>query len=133
MIHDHDQVTLQVESDESLVGANVSVSLGLVVTELVINSLKHAFPEARHGKIMVSYRSKGVDWALSVADDGVGMPTEPQLAKPGLGTSIIQALADQLGAHITVLDGMPGTVILLEHAQPASAATGNASHAAPPI
>ena len=125
MIHDHEQITLEVESDDSRVSANVSVSLGLVVTELVINALKHAFPDGRHGKIMVGYGSEGPDWTLSVADNGVGMPAQPGAAKPGLGTSIIEALAKQLDSRITVSDRKPGTAVLLEHAQ----APGESVHA----
>jgi two-component sensor histidine kinase len=45
----------------------------------------------------VDYRSKGPNWTLSVGDDGVGMPADPAEAKPGLGTSIVDALAKQLG------------------------------------
>jgi PAS domain S-box-containing protein len=117
IIHDHDQISLEVKSDESRVNADVSVSLGLVVTELVINALKHAFPEGRQGKILVNYGSEGSDWTLAVSDNGVGMPTQPGVAKPGLGTNIVQALAKQLDARITVLDGTPGTSVMLEHAQ----------------
>jgi two-component sensor histidine kinase len=119
MIHDHDQISLKVKSDESCVDADVSVSLGLVVTELVINALKHAFPDERRGKITVDYGSEGADWTLAVSDDGIGMPTQPLMAKPGLGTNIVRALAKQLDARITVLAGMPGTAIMLEHVQPA--------------
>ena len=108
MIHDHDQIILEVKSDKSRVNADISVSLGLVVTELVINALKHAFPEVRLGKIIVGYDSEGLDWTLSVADNGIGMPKGAGEAKPGLGTSIVQALANQLDASIAVLDGMPG-------------------------
>ena len=124
MIHDHDQITLEVKSDESRVSADISVSLGLVVTELVINALKHAFPDGRRGKVMVDYDSKGADWTLSVADDGVGMPIHSP-AKPGLGTNIVQALAMQLDARISVLNSMPGTAVLLEHTRPP---VGNAVH-----
>ena len=49
------------------------MSLGLIVTELVINALKHAFPDHRKGKIVVSYHCDGDAWTLSVADDGVGI------------------------------------------------------------
>jgi two-component sensor histidine kinase len=118
MIHDVDQVSLEVKSDESRVNADVSVSIGLVVTELVINALKHAFPERRQGKIIVDYGSEDEDWVLSVTDNGVGMPEQPGDAKPGLGTNIVQALAKQLDARITLLDAKPGTAILLEHSQP---------------
>src|SRR3546814_7248501 len=44
MIHDHDRVSIAVTADGSAVHADISVSLGLIVTELDINALKHAFP-----------------------------------------------------------------------------------------
>lgn len=125
MIHDPGQISLEVTSDESRVNAEVSVSLGLIVTELVINALKHAFPEGRQGKIMVDYGSQGPAWTLSVADDGVGMPKQPAVAaKAGLGTNIVQALAKQLEAHITIFDAKPGTSVLLEHARSVEDGTG---------
>src|SRR3546814_4539551 len=67
---------------------------------LVINALKHAFPGDRGGKILVDYNSNGSDWALSVSDNGVGTPETLAGAKPGLGTSIVEALANQLGAAV---------------------------------
>jgi two-component sensor histidine kinase len=115
MIRDHNQISLSVSADESEVHADVSVSLGLIVTELVINALKHAFPGRRRGKIVVGYESHGPNWALSVSDDGVGMSRAP--AKAGLGTSIIEALAKQLTAHVQVADENPGTKVSIIHAQ----------------
>jgi two-component sensor histidine kinase len=116
MIRDHNQLTLMVEADESLASADVSVSLGLIVTELVINALKHAFPGRRSGAIMVGYRSDGPKWTLSVADDGVGMPNDPASAKSGLGSSIVEALAKQLKALVQVKDVNPGTLVSIIHA-----------------
>ena len=113
MIHDPDRLSIAVTVDESVVTANASVSLGLIITELVINSLKHAFPEQKHGKITVDYRSDPPNWTLSVKDDGIGMPTDA--AKPGLGTGIIEALARQLGGHVRVADTSPGTAVTLVH------------------
>lgn len=115
MIRDRDQLSLEVHADDSLTDANVSVSLGLIVTELVINALKHAFPGHRAGKITVGYASKGAGWTLSVIDDGVGMPTDKASAKPGLGTSIIEALAKQLDARVAVASVDPGTSVSIVH------------------
>jgi len=117
MIPDHKQLTLDVTADDTAVPAEVSVGLGLVVTELVINALKHAFPDGRAGKIVVTYQSHTPNWALSVRDDGVGMPRDVASATPGLGTSIVTALANQLGARVDVADGKPGTVVSLTHTQ----------------
>jgi two-component system, sensor histidine kinase PdtaS len=117
MIRDHNQLSLDVSVDDSVTAADVSVSLGLIVTELVINALKHAFPDDRSGKIKVDYRSHGPNWTLSVIDNGIGMPADAANAKPGLGTNIVQALTAQLHASIRVADAYPGTAVSLAHTQ----------------
>ena len=115
MISDHERLSLNVTGDESVGSADTSVSLGLIVTELVINSLKHAFPDQPKGRITVDYRSTGVDWTLAVGDDGVGMPPVRKDARAGLGTTIVSALARQLHAVVEVTDGRPGTMVRVEH------------------
>jgi len=115
MIRDHDLLSLEVHTDDSITTADTSVSLGLIVTELVINALKHAFSYNRGGKILVDYHSRGPNWTLSVSDNGVGMPA-PSVAKAGLGTSIVQALARQLSATVSVADANPGTRVSVAHA-----------------
>jgi len=130
MIRDHDKVSIKVTTDDSRVHADISVSLGLIVTELVINALKHAFPANRAGKIAVDYKARGPNWTLTVCDDGVGMPNGPASATPGLGTSIVEALARQLHARVEVKDARPGTDVSVIHtrlavvgeAEPAGAA-----------
>ena len=114
MIADSERVTLTAAADGTRVAANVSVSLGLVVTELVINSLKHAFPDGRSGRIAVNFVSKGSGWTLSVIDNGVGMASGEN-ATPGLGTSIVSALAKHLMAKVVVTPGEPGTNVAIVH------------------
>ena len=115
MIHDPEKLILTVDADEGTATADVSVSLGLIVTELVINALKHAFPAQRGGAIIVAYRTDRSDWSLSVSDNGVGMPKGPVPAKSGLGSSIVEALARQLDAKVTIGPGNPGTTISVAH------------------
>jgi len=117
MIHDPTRLSLKVEADDSATNADVSVSLGLIVTELVINALKHAFPGGRSGAIVVGYRSHGPNWTLTVRDDGVGMPKDAASATPGLGTSIVEALSRQLHARIQVESIGHGTLVSVIHSQ----------------
>ena len=121
MIGDHARLTLKATSEGAPVSAEMSVSLGLIATELVINALKHAFPDDRAGKIQVDYRSKGEDWTLSVCDDGVGILSQPTVVKAGLGTSIVEALSKQLRATIKVTDANPGTRVSVAHGDRAAA------------
>ena len=118
MIRDHECLSMVTTVDDTVVPADVSVSLGLIVTELVINALKHAFPEGSVGKITVGYQARGPGWTLWVSDDGVGMAVGRMPAKPGLGTSIVEALAHQLRARVQVHDNQPGAKISIGHIDP---------------
>lgn len=122
MVHDPKVLSIEVVADESATHADISVSLGLIVTELVINALKHAFPGHRAGKIIVKYGSHGLNWTLSVSDNGVGMPPASESAKPGLGTNIVEALAKRLEAEVQVTSANPGTAVLIVHADHAGVA-----------
>lgn len=115
MIADPDRISIRVAVDTSVVGADISVSLGLIVTELVINALKHAFPDERTGLIVIDYRSTGNDWTLSITDNGVGMPGGDDAPKPGLGTGIVEALVKKLEGDIQLTDAAPGTVVTIRH------------------
>ena len=122
MIRDGRALVLRVAADPAVVTSREAVSLGLVVTELVINALKHAFPPGRDGGIEVAYRLEPEGWTLSVTDNGVGMPTDAPAASAGLGTSIIQGLAKQLGAEVSNADAAPGLIVALRMVRPPEAA-----------
>ena len=93
-----------------------AVSIGLIVTELLINAVKHAFPASRSGNICVKYDAGGSDWRLSVSDDGVGRVGEDgRPAATGLGTSIVEALAHQLDARVEISAGPQGTTVSIVH------------------
>lgn len=116
MIDNADRISLIAKTDGTVVRANVSISLGLIVTELVINALKHAFPGRNQmGHIVVDYRADTSGWSLTVTDDGVGMPPGKAMLKPGLGTGIVEALARQLDATVQITDQAPGTKVSIVH------------------
>lgn len=117
MIGDPSSIHLTVKADASVTDSEVSVSLGLIVTELVINCLKHAFPEGTtEGQILVSYTAQGTGWTLCVCDNGVGLPSDFDPAQAGLGTGIVHALAKQLDAKVSISHDEPGTCVTVARA-----------------
>ena len=99
--------------------ARVSVSLGLIVTELVINALKHAFPEPRRGAIRVGLHLIGEDIVLSVEDNGVGLPAERRVG--AMGMRLIEGMARGLSGTLNI-DGDQKTLIRVQF--PLSSASG---------
>ena len=90
------------------------MSLGLIVTELVINGLKHGFPAGAEGEILVSYGVQDAGWRLSVSDNGLGSQgASGDVPHTGLGTSIVEALAHQLEATVEKTSGPEGTVVTI--------------------
>ena len=82
---------------------NQSIPCGLLINELISNSMKHAFPENRRGIISVSFRNENEKKILIVADDGIGIPDEINLENPdSMGLQLIVALVDQLHGKITL-------------------------------
>ena len=117
MIGGRKPITIEVQAGPGDVSSDIAVSFGLLTTELVINALKHAFPDDRRGIVTVAYEAEGSNWTLSVGDDGVGMVAEAKSGRVGLGTSIIGALANQLQAVIRKENGGAGTKVSIHHAK----------------
>jgi len=98
------------------IDSNKAVAIGLVMTELIINAIKHAFPRKQRGRIIVAYKTARSDWSLSVSDDGVGLSNPSMNDGPsGYGTRIVAALAKELDARVSVESGPTGTRVSLIH------------------
>ena len=118
MIGDSRPVSLKVQAGGGRVSSNEAVSIGLIVTELVINAIKHAFvDETVPGTILIAYEAAGKNWRLSVSDNGVGKAAaKTERTAPGLGTSIVEALARQLDSRVEITEAAPrGTSVSLIH------------------
>jgi two-component sensor histidine kinase len=75
-----------------------AIPCGLIVNELVTNSLKHAFTEEKNGTISISLEAAGKQAMLSVRDNGSGM--DPDGQSKGLGNELLLALSMQLGGSV---------------------------------
>lgn len=95
---------------------------GAIVTELIINALKYAFPKKHaSARIIVTFEKADADWKVTVADNGVGRRNNMDAAPTasGLGTAIIAALAKQMNAKISEVSTSGGLVVEVAHAPPA--------------
>jgi two-component sensor histidine kinase len=118
MIGDNRSITIKVIGKGGNATCREAESLGLIATELVMNALKHAFPTDKiDARIVIAYDVDGTNWKLSVADNGTGRP-DGVFAQPktGLGTGIVKALAQQLGAKVETLSDPEGTTVSITHA-----------------
>ena len=118
MIGDTRPITLKVIGEGGSATSRQAESLGLIVTELVMNALKHAFPDDKtKGQITVAYDMAGTNWKLSISDNGIGKQAGGFASeKSGLGTGIVKALANQLAAQIETVAGPGGTIVSITHA-----------------
>ena len=107
---DESQIGLGVEVDNLLLTIDKAIPMGLIINELVSNSLKYAFPEGRRGRIGIElHAGEGEPFSLRVSDDGVGLPDEVDVdSAESLGLRLVTSLVGQLRARVSV-DRTTGT------------------------
>jgi PAS domain S-box-containing protein len=118
MIGDSRPIVLEVEADPGTGVSAEAVSIGLITTELVINALKHGFPNGGNGggEIFVKYEVDEANWRLSVSDNGVGLQQNGgRRGHTGLGTTIVEALAHQLKASVEISSRSQGMIVSIVH------------------
>jgi two-component sensor histidine kinase len=119
--HDLNEITPNYEvSFEGLeplfINTDRAIGVALVVTELVANAAKHAYPEETHGSIWVRFdRADGDVVRVSVRDEGIGLASDFETnQKVGLGMRLVRTLAKQMRAHIHFERRARGTEFVLE-------------------
>ncbi|MCF4128168.1 sensor histidine kinase [Methylobacterium sp. SyP6R] len=96
------------------VATDKAVSLGVIVTELVTNAYKYAYPEGVTGEIRITARRDGDHLRLTVADDGVGWQGAGTPRGTGLGSRIVRAMASNLRAQIDYAQAERGTAASID-------------------
>jgi two-component sensor histidine kinase len=117
-VDDHIRLTCHT-SGEIVLPVSKAVSVCLAVTELVTNACKYAFATRDCGAINVTLQSKGDAVRIEVEDDGVGMPApDPSPKKSGIGTILVDSLAQSVGAVVKVETGANGTKYVITFNRP---------------
>ena len=105
-------VSLELNADGVWLGVDSAVPCGLIVNELVSNSLKHAFPDGRAGNVTVALSKTAQQVELEVSDDGIGWPGSFDLGTcESLGLQLVSLLTNQLGGEFDVLERRAGTAL----------------------
>lgn len=96
------RIDITVKADPASASSNVAITIGVILTEVVNNALKHAFPGDRPGHIQISLHrgENGAPAKLMIEDNGVGMPGTAEKHK-GFGMEVVRALAASLQASVT--------------------------------
>ena len=129
-MHVPGQVQLKLSLGSVLVGMDQAISAGLLVNELICNSLKHGFPDQRRGEVQVELQPANPDgpdneiwWSLRVGDTGAGLPPDIESKRQtSLGLQLVDDLIAQLGGSLAILS-QPGAgtefVVLFKALEPA--------------
>jgi two-component sensor histidine kinase len=79
------------------------IPLGLILNEVISNSIKYGFPKQKNGKINIVMKNIGTDYSLTVGDNGVGLPKGFNIEKTSsLGMQLISMLCDQIDAKLAI-------------------------------
>lgn len=118
MVDPRQHIDIIVSTDPGALPTSHAVSIGLIVTELIINAIKYAFPVARSAAgIQVTFEMARSDWKLTVADNGSGRrQTDETSASTGLGTVLVAALAKQLEAQVSEVSSKKGLAVAVTKA-----------------
>jgi two-component sensor histidine kinase len=100
---------------------DTAVNCGLIINEVVVNAIKHAFPDGRSGTIRILLeRADEHHYRLDVVDDGVGIPPAVDPARStSLGYRLVQGLAKQLDGSVAIVGGPGGTRVSVTFLIPA--------------
>jgi two-component sensor histidine kinase len=102
-----DGITIRLDVESCSLGIDLAAPCGLIVSELITNALKHAFPRGGPGTIDVRFRLQEGYYQLEVADTGEGMTDG---SSTSLGMTLIRTLAEQIGGTMDI-SGTDGTTI----------------------
>lgn len=106
-------VVLSLDLEPVTVPSQQASPIALMLNELVINALKHAFPEGRGGTLSVSIHVRDNRLAIVMADDGVGMPVGQPEPAAGFGSRLVKSMVRQLRGAVDWRAGNPGTIVSL--------------------
>lgn len=105
-------ITLKIKAEEVFLDLDTALPCGLILTELISNALKYAFPGNRRGEVSIELSLvEGEQFCLTVCDNGIGLPEGFKLGMAkSMGVGLVRDLTRQLEGQIEFL-GEGGTTV----------------------
>lgn len=104
------RLAVRVEAEHCRLPLDQAVPCGMIVSELVANAAKHAFPNREAGEIVVGFAQQGPEYRLGVRDDGVGVAAETAAQGESLGLRVVRALVRQIHGQLHI-ENQGGTLV----------------------
>lgn len=109
-VNDQQGPAIRLDAEPVSLSSDRAVSVGMIVTELLTNALKYAYPAGAEGEVRVLLKRQSDDSAiLAVEDDGIGWREDDQPKGTGLGSRIVKSMAATLGSAIHYVPNVAGT------------------------
>ncbi len=100
---DVNKFKIYIVTNDIVLNIDTAIPCGLIINELVTNSLKHAFPDGASGEITIQLEQNNNEYYLMVADNGIGMPPELDINNSAtLGLLLVNSLVGQLEGNLEV-------------------------------
>jgi len=108
------RLVFHTDIEDTILDIETVIPLGLIINELIINSIKHAFVSRPTGTVSLSVNRKGNSITVTYADNGIGFPFDalPEHAE-SLGLEIIKSFAEKLDANVEI-SNVNGARIMLD-------------------
>jgi len=97
------RIAIATDIEDIQLGPRLLTPLGILIYELVSNSMKYAFEGREAGTISLSFGRAGTGLVLEYSDDGIGLPESiSATSSPGFGMTLVRSLVEQLGASLSI-------------------------------
>lgn len=111
--NESERIKVTIEMNELELDVDTAVPLGLIVNELLTNSLKYAFPKGENGHIELSLKNLQEDnFQLKISDNGIGKKLDSKAKGTGFGTQLVELLTRQIDGKL-IMDVSNGTMVLI--------------------
>jgi len=95
----NNNIKIEINTNDTILEVDKAIPLGIIITELVSNSFKHAFIENNEGNIKIDIKKNLNKYELILQDNGVGFPDKPT-SKVAIGLELVSMMVLQINGHL---------------------------------